>query len=77
MTQEQLSSRMATAIKQLGVGGYYIYFETPIELKDGRKINEVRLNNKKMNAVEFLECGTNKVITRISKKDQLRVYSRM
>ena len=77
MTQEQLSVRMIRAIKAMGVHGYYVYFETPIELKDGTKVNEVRISTTKSNAVECLENKTNKVIKRIAKKDLLKIYERM
>lgn len=77
MTQEQLSVRMIRAIKAFGVNGFYMYFETPIELKDGTKINEVRISTTKPNAVECLEYKTNKVVKRIAKKDLLKIYDRM
>ena len=62
------------AVQTNGVGGYYIYFEDAVELTDGTLINEVRLSRR---SVEFLEKGTNRVISKMKKKDLLLIYNRI
>lgn len=74
MTTDFILSRMRTAVKTNGVGGYYIYFENAVELTDGTLINEVRLSKR---SVEFLEKRTNRVISKLKKKDLLLVYDRI
>ena len=76
MTRDFILSRMRTAVKTNGVGGYYIYLENAVELTDGTLINEVRLSRR---SVEFLERGTNRVISTsmLKKKDLLLVYDRI
>jgi hypothetical protein len=67
---------MRTAVKNNGVNGYYIYFEDAVKLTDGTFINEVRLSRR---GVEFLEKGTNKVISMsmLKKKDLLLIYDKI
>jgi hypothetical protein len=65
---------MRTAVKNNGVNGYYIYFEDAVKLMDGTFINEVRLSRR---GVEFLEKGTNRIISRLRKKDLLLIYNRI
>ena len=72
MTTNFILSKMRNAIKSNGVNGYYIYFENAIELTDGTLINEVRLSRR---GVEFLEKGTNRVISKLKKKDLLLIYN--
>ena len=74
MTTDFILSRMRTAVKTNGIGGYYIYFENAVELTDGTLINEVRLSRR---SVEFLEKRTNRVISKLKKKDLLLVYDRI
>lgn len=74
MTIDFILSRMRTAVKTNGVGGYYIYFENAVELTDGTLINEVRLSRR---GVEFIEKGTNRVISKLKKKDLLLIYNRI
>lgn len=76
MTRDFILSRMRTAVKTNGVGGYYIFFENAVELADGIIINEVRLSRR---SVEFLEKGRNRVISTsmLKKKDLLLVYDRI
>ena len=76
MTRDFILSTMRTAVKNNGVGGYYIYFDNAVELTDGTLINEVRLSE---NSVEFLEEGTNRVISKskLRKKDLLLIYDRI
>lgn len=74
MTTDFILSRMRTAVKTNGVGGYYIYFENAVELTDGTLINEVRLSRR---SVEFFEKRTNRVISKLKKKDLLLVYDRI
>lgn len=75
MTREFIESKMRYAIKQNGVGGFYIFFENGIKLSNGTIINEVRLKSKSL-GVEFLEQGTNKVV-KVSKKDLEKIYLNM
>ena len=74
MTTEFILNRMRTAVKNNGVGGYYIYFDNAVELTNGTLINEIRLSRR---SVEFLEKGTNKVISKLRKKDLLLIYDRI
>lgn len=74
MTTEFILNRMRTAVKNNGVGGYYIYFDNAVELTNGTLINEMRLSRR---SVEFLEKGTNKVISKLRKKDLLLIYDRI
>jgi hypothetical protein len=74
MTLDYIIARMRMAVKENGVNGYYIFFEEPVVLTDGTKINEVRLSRR---AVEFLEKGTNRVISKLKKKDVVKIYERM
>jgi hypothetical protein len=76
MTKDFILNRMRTAVKNNGVNGYYIYFEDAVKLTDGTLINEVRLSRR---GVEFLEKGTNKVISMsmLKKKDLLLIYDRI
>ena len=74
MTRDFILNRMRTAVKNNGVGGYYIYFDNAVELTNGTLINEIRLSRR---SVEFLEKGTNKVISKLRKKDLLLVYDRI
>ena len=74
MTRDFILSTMRTAVKNNGVGGYYIFFDNAVELTDGTFINEVRLSE---NSVEFLEEGTNRVISKLRKKDLLLIYYRI
>ena len=74
MTTEFILNRMRTAVKNNGVGGYYIYFDNAVELTNGTLINEIRLSRR---SVEFLERGTNKVISKLRKKDLLLIYDRI
>ena len=76
MTRDFILNHMRTAVKTNGVGGYYIYFENAVELTDGTLINEVRLSRHR-NSVEFLEKGTNSVISKLRKKDLLLIYNRI
>ena len=74
MTTDFILNRMRTAVKNNGVGGYYIYFDKAVELTNGTLINEMRLSRR---SVEFLEKGTNKVISKLRKKDLLLIYDRI
>ena len=74
MTIDFILSRMRTAVKNNGVGGYFIYFDDAVELTDGTLINEVRLSRR---GVEFLEKNTNRVISKLRKKDLLLIYNRI
>lgn len=74
MTTDFILNRMRTAVKNNGVGGYYIYFDNAVELTNGTLINEIRLSRR---SVEFLERGTNKVISKLRKKDLLLIYDRI
>lgn len=74
MTRDFILNSMITAVKNNGVGGYYIYFDDAVELTDGTLINEARLSK---NSVEFLEKGTNRVISKLRKKDLLLIYDRI
>lgn len=75
MTREFIESKMRYAIKQNGIGGFFIFFENGIELSNGTIVNEVRLKSKSL-GVEFLEQGTNKVV-KVSKKDLEKIYLNM
>lgn len=72
MTRDFILNKMRNAVKCNGVNGYYIYFENAIELTDGTLINEIRLSR---HSVEFLEKGTNRVISKLKKKDLLLIYN--
>ena len=76
MTRDFILNRMRTAVKTNGVGGYYIFFENAVELTDGTLINEMRLSRR---SVEFLEKGTNRVISTsmLKNKDLLLIYDRI
>lgn len=74
MTTDFILNRMRTAVKNNGVGGYYIYFDNAVELTNGTLINEIRLSRR---SVEFLERGTNKIISKLRKKDLLLIYDRI
>jgi hypothetical protein len=74
MTTDFILGKMRVMLKSSGVNGYYVYFEDAVELTDGTLINEVRLSRR---GVEFLEKGTNRVISKLKKKDLLRVYNRI
>lgn len=74
MTIDFILNRMRTAVKNNGVGGYFIYFDDAVELEDKTLINEVRLSRR---GVEFLEKGTNRVISKLKKKDLLLIYDRI
>ena len=74
MTIDFILNRMRTAVKNNGVGGYFIYFDDAVELEDKTLINEVRLSRR---GVEFLEKGTNRVISKLRKKDLLLIYDRI
>lgn len=74
MTRDFILNRMRTAVKNNGVGGYYIYFDNAVELTNGMLINEVHLSRR---SVVFLEKGTNKVISKLRKKDLLLIYDRI
>lgn len=74
MTRDFILNRMRMAVQTNGVGGYYIYFEDAVELTDGTLINEVRLSRR---SVEFVEKGTNRVISKMKKKDLLLIYNRI
>lgn len=74
MTRDFILNRMRMAVQTNGVNGYYIYFEDAVELTDGTLINEVRLSRR---SVEFLEKGTNRVISKMKKKDLLLIYNRI
>ena len=74
MTTDFILYRMRMAVKSNGVNGYYIYFEDAVKLTDGTLINEVRLSRR---GVEFLEKDTNRVISKLKKKDLLLVYDAM
>lgn len=74
MTKDFILSKMRMAVKSNGVNGYYIYFEDAVELTDGTLINEVRLSRR---GVEFLEKNTNRVISKLRKKDLLLIYNRI
>lgn len=74
MTIDFILSRMRTAVKNNGVGGYFIYFDDAVELENKTLINEVRLSRR---GVEFLEKGTNRVISKLKKKDLLLIYDRI
>ncbi len=76
MTTDFILNNMRTAVKNNGIGGYYIFFEDAVELTDGTLINEVRLSRHR-NSVEFLEKGTNRIISRLRKKDLLLIYNRI
>jgi len=72
MTTDFILNKMRMAVKSNGVNGYYIYFENAIELTDGTLIDEVRLSRY---SVEFLEKGTNRVFSKLKKKDLLLIYN--
>lgn len=74
MTRDFILNRMRMAVQTNGVGGYYIYFEDAVELTDGTLINEVRLSRR---SIEFVEKGTNRVISKMKKKDLLLIYNRI
>lgn len=73
MTKDYLISKIRYVIKQSGVGGFYIFFEEGVRLTDGTIINEVRLKSKSL-GIEVLEKGTNRVISRLSKKDVALIH---
>lgn len=76
MTKDYIISQIRMVIKTSGVNGYYIYFEQPIELANGRLVNEVRVKSKAF-GIDVLEQHTNRVIpsSTIAKKDYLKIYN--
>lgn len=76
MTKDYIISQIRMVIKTSGVNGYYIYFEQPIKLANGRLVDEVRVKSKAF-GIDVLEQYTNRVIpsSTIGKKDYIKIYN--
>ena len=44
MTKQQIKNHILSLIKVFGCAKYYVYFEKPLKLSNGIKINEIRLH---------------------------------
>jgi hypothetical protein len=64
------------AIKKNGVNGYYVFLGKGIEVSNGMIVNEVRLKSRSF-GIEFLEKGTNRCVSSLSKKDIEKIYDAM
>lgn len=69
MTKQEIKNQILYLIKTFGCAKYYIYFEKPLTLLNGIKINEIRLRSN--DGFTLLTIHNGYVPTSKLKKDDL------